>query len=166
MTKAYSATESESPVLLVAPGVDGDVHAADQRMDDRCRVAAGVSLLAGRSGLALEVLAGTDRHRLSWGETSAYLGGLTPESTPAMADQLRRLPPSTSLAVVADTIDEESIAALVTDAPRFPAMEVWLLTDAGDENDWRANRVVTVLRAVGARVTLVHRPLPAPEVSR
>ena len=163
MTKAYSATDNESPVLIVAPGHDADREAADERLDDRCRVAAGVALIAGRSGVPLSVQVGDGERRLSWGETLAHLGSLTFGSMPGMADQLRRLAPNATLAVVADASDETSIATLVTEAPRFAAMEVWLLADAGDEHDWRANRVANALRSVGAQVSIVHRPLPAPE---
>jgi uncharacterized protein (DUF58 family) len=166
MTKAYSATENETPVLIVGPGMDSDAQYADQRLDDRCRIAAGVAWLAGQSGVPLAVLVGLDERHLTWGEMLSHLGSLTPETVPAMAEQLRRVSFSSSLAVIVDAADDESVDALGSQAARFPAVEVWLLADEGDDHDWRANRVASVLRGAGAQVSIVHRPLAAPEVSR
>jgi uncharacterized protein (DUF58 family) len=162
MTKAYAATEQETPVLLVAGGSALDQSRAEESLDDRCRVAAGVSLESGKGGVPLSMLTGRTTQRVTWAETLSNLAAFTSETIQPMADQLKRLDPGASVAVVVDVADDESISAVVADAPRLSSLDVWLLAEPTDEHEWQANRAATALRSVGAYVAVVERPLPAP----
>jgi uncharacterized protein (DUF58 family) len=163
MTKAFAATEQETPVLLVAGGSMLDASKAEESLDDRCRVAAGVSLESGKHGVPLSMLTGRTSQRVSWAETLAHLAALTSSTVQPMADQLTRLDPAASVAVIVDVADSESVSALVADAPRLSSLDVWLLAEPSDEHEWQANRVASALRSVGAYVSVVERPLPKPE---
>jgi len=166
MTKAYAATEQETPVLLVASGPMLDKTKSEESLDDRCRVAAGVSLESGKSGAPLSMLTGRTTHRVTWAETLSLLAALTSDTVKPMAEQLTWLDPSAAVAVVVDVADDESISAMVAEAPRLSSLDVWLLAEPTDEHQWHANRAASALRGVGAHVSVVERPLPAPEVSR
>lgn len=166
VTKAFAATEQETSVLLVAGGSMLNQDKSEDALDDRCRVAAGVSLESGKTGVPLSMLLGRAPQPVTWAETLSHLASLTSANVVPMADQMNRLDPSASVAVIVDVADNDSIAALVADAPRLSSLDVWLLAEPSDENGWQSNRVVSVLRSVGATVTLVERPLPPPEVSR
>lgn len=165
MTKAYAATEQETPVLLVAGGSILDRTKSEESLDDRCRVAAGVSLESGKSGMPLSMLTGRATQRVTWAETLSQLAALTSDTVQPMADQLTRLESSAAVAVVVDVADDESISAMVAEAPMLSSLDVWLLAEPTDEHQWQANRVASALRGVGAYVSVVERPLPAPEVS-
>jgi uncharacterized protein (DUF58 family) len=162
MTKAYAATEQETPVLLVARGTS--IPNADRALDDRCRVAAGVALASGASGVPLSLLAGRDARAMTWPETLAHLASLSSATAARMRDQLNRLAPSASVAVIVDVADDESISAVASGAPRLSSLDVWLLADEADKDGWSASHVASALQSVGAHVSVVTRPLPAPEV--
>lgn len=166
MTKAFAATEQETPVLLVAGGLIAGIDKLEESLDDRCRVAAGVSLESGKTGVPLSMLTGKTTRRVSWPETLSFLASLTSATVQPMADQLGRLDPAASVAVVVDAGDAESLSAIVADAPRLSSLDVWLLAEPSDEFQWQSNRVASALRSVGAYVSIVERPLPAPEVPR
>jgi uncharacterized protein (DUF58 family) len=170
MTKAFAATEQETPVLIVAGSPVADAKAdqtkSEESLDDRCRVAAGVALESGKSGVPLSMLNGRTTQRVTWAETLSHLASLTSGTMQPMGDQLARLDPSAALAVVADGADDDSISAMIAGAPKLSSMDVWLLAESTDEHLWRVDRAASALRGAGAYVSIVERPLPALEVSR
>ena len=165
MTKAYSAVEQDAPVLVVGRGAETDAPRAELALDDRCRVAAGIAFESGKSGLPLSMAVGRNLPRMSWDELRAHIATLTARSMPPLRDELDSLPPGTSIAVVLDADDHDGVEAIVASAPRMASTDVWLLSQPGDDFEWRVSRVANALKAVGAGVTVVERPLPPLEAA-
>ena len=148
---------------MIGRGVAADVAKAELSLDDRCRVAAGIAFESGQHGIPLSMVVGRGLHQMSWGELRAHVATLTTASMAPLAEELDSLPPGTSIAVVLDVDDNDGVEAIVASAPRMASTDVWLLSQPGEEFEWRANRVASALKSVGAAVSIVERPLPPPD---
>ena len=161
MAKSYTANDTDAPVLLLAVDQAGGAEPGEV-LDDLCRVAAGVAHAWGLRGTPLALLAGRDPRAAGWGEVLTCLARLTPEAMSPLREQLDRLGPGSTVAAVVDASDEESLEALAVGASRVGGVDVWLVSDADPEKEWRLKRAVSLLQTAGVAVTAVERPLPEP----
>jgi len=161
MTKSFTATEAEAPVLVIGVSQQVDDETA-LTLDDLCRVAAGVARSWGTRGTPLTLLAGSEGQTATWDETLSRLAKLTVSSVPCVRAQLKLVEPGRPVMMVADATDRDSLEALSSVAGRLGAVEAWLLGGIDSDEEWRVEHAATVLRRAGVNVTVVDRPLPAP----